>query len=208
MLNRDLLSQLDAELSGRDVRFDWVKGHAGHELNEHADTLARAAATSYRDGTPVRSGPGFGGEPARRPVPAVVDVPEPATLFDEPVEQAGVDAEDPPPAAPSPADPLELERRLLDPGLRTDPAAYRRLLHPDFEEVGRSGRQYHRGDLPAAGPAPDVRMDNPRADVLGDGVVLVRYRAVTGEGSSWRSSVWQRTPAGWRLRYHQATGAE
>ena len=59
VLNVDLLKQIDEALAGRRVTFQWVKGHAGHPLNEKADDLARAAATAYRDGTPVRTGPGF-----------------------------------------------------------------------------------------------------------------------------------------------------
>ena len=38
VLNADLMRQLDAELRGRQVRFTWVKGHAGHPLNEAADS--------------------------------------------------------------------------------------------------------------------------------------------------------------------------
>ena len=57
--NLDLVKQLDEELAGRRVTFQWVRGHTGHALNERADELARAAATAYRDGTPVQVGPGF-----------------------------------------------------------------------------------------------------------------------------------------------------
>ncbi len=63
VLNLDLLQEIDAELAGRNVTFQWVKGHAGHPLNEQADTLARAAATAYQQGTPVRSGPGYSKQP-------------------------------------------------------------------------------------------------------------------------------------------------
>ena len=59
VLNLDLLKDLDAELAGRRVSFQWVKGHAGHPLNEKADDLARAAATAYQQGTKVAAGPGF-----------------------------------------------------------------------------------------------------------------------------------------------------
>ncbi|QPL04915.1 MULTISPECIES: ribonuclease H family protein [Actinomyces] len=66
VLNDDLMKALDAELAGRKVRFEWVKGHAGHPANERADDCARAAATAYQRGTPVPSGPGWtrgGGAP-------------------------------------------------------------------------------------------------------------------------------------------------
>ncbi len=60
VLNRELLEALDAELTGRDVRFTWVKGHAGHPLNEAADERAQAAARAYQNGALPDSGPGFG----------------------------------------------------------------------------------------------------------------------------------------------------
>src|SRR5690606_38020145 len=59
VLNRELLEQLDAALTGRTVRFEWVKGHAGHPLNEAADDRARAAATSFQLGSPLAQGPGL-----------------------------------------------------------------------------------------------------------------------------------------------------
>ena len=61
MLNADLMRQLDAELRGRQVRFTWVKGHAGHPLNEAADSAARAVATAYQQHQPIPEGPGFPG---------------------------------------------------------------------------------------------------------------------------------------------------
>ena len=60
VLNRDLLEQLDAALAGREVTFEWVKGHAGHPLNEAADDRARAAATALQSGREPESGPGLG----------------------------------------------------------------------------------------------------------------------------------------------------
>ena len=41
--NVDLWQALDDALSGHDVEWYWVKGHAGHAENERADALARAA---------------------------------------------------------------------------------------------------------------------------------------------------------------------
>ena len=39
--NDDLWKRLDAARLRHEVDWRWVKGHAGHELNEHADSLAR-----------------------------------------------------------------------------------------------------------------------------------------------------------------------
>ena len=66
VLNRDLLEALDRALTGRDYEFIWVKGHAGHELNEKADSLANGVARAYQEGREPAYGPGFGvsAEPA------------------------------------------------------------------------------------------------------------------------------------------------
>ncbi|MEZ7669470.1 RNase H family protein [Rothia sp. 27098_8_27] len=60
VLNRDLLEVLDQALTGRDYEFIWVKGHAGHALNEKADSLANGAARAYQEGREPAHGPGFG----------------------------------------------------------------------------------------------------------------------------------------------------
>lgn len=60
VLNRDLMEALDQALTGRDYEFIWVKGHAGHELNEKADSLANGAARAYQEGREPAHGPGFG----------------------------------------------------------------------------------------------------------------------------------------------------
>ncbi|NDE91315.1 MAG: ribonuclease HI [Alphaproteobacteria bacterium] len=41
--NADLWQRLDAIATKHDVKFHWVKGHAGHPDNERADQLATAA---------------------------------------------------------------------------------------------------------------------------------------------------------------------
>lgn len=66
VLNRDLLEALDRALTGRDYEFIWVKGHAGHELNEKADSLANGAARAYQEGRKPAHGPGFGASAAGR----------------------------------------------------------------------------------------------------------------------------------------------
>ena len=44
--NQDLWKQLDEAVSRHRIRWHWVKGHAGDELNERCDKLARTAAES------------------------------------------------------------------------------------------------------------------------------------------------------------------
>ena len=66
VLNVEIMRALDAELAaaksaGREVTFRWVKGHAGHELNEKADRLANGAAQNFAKGSSPDTGPGFPG---------------------------------------------------------------------------------------------------------------------------------------------------
>ena len=46
--NVDLWQRLDAALKTHDVRWHWVKGHAGHDANERADVLAREGVAMAR----------------------------------------------------------------------------------------------------------------------------------------------------------------
>lgn len=43
-VNKDLWARLDSEAAKRRVSWVWVKGHAGHPLNEEADRIARSEA--------------------------------------------------------------------------------------------------------------------------------------------------------------------
>ncbi len=81
VMNLDLLQQIDAAIAGRRYRFEWVKGHVGHELNEAADARARGAAEAYARGTAVAAGPGFPGAAKHRPVEIAERRGEPS-LFD------------------------------------------------------------------------------------------------------------------------------
>jgi ribonuclease HI len=47
-LNSDLWERLLNLLDGHEVTFHWVKGHAGHEMNERCDVLATKAADGQR----------------------------------------------------------------------------------------------------------------------------------------------------------------
>ena len=63
--NLELIQEIDRAMEGRHVTFEWVKGHAGHRMNERADDLARACAEAYQAGRTPEPGPGFGGGASR-----------------------------------------------------------------------------------------------------------------------------------------------
>ena len=41
--NQDLWEQLDSAVTEQDIEWHWVKGHSGHDGNEHVDRLANEA---------------------------------------------------------------------------------------------------------------------------------------------------------------------
>jgi ribonuclease HI len=55
--NVDLWQRLDAALAPHQVRWHWVRGHAGHTLNERADALAREAIAEIRSAGRVAAKP-------------------------------------------------------------------------------------------------------------------------------------------------------
>lgn len=104
VMNVDLLKRIDEAIVGRRYRFEWVKGHVGHVLNEAADVRARAVAEAFQRGTPVPHGPGLttaGGAgtsgPSARTSAGAVETPRP-TIEHEPAPRA---ARAQPHAAPS-----------------------------------------------------------------------------------------------------------
>jgi hypothetical protein len=111
-----------------------------------------------------------------------------------------------------------LERELLDPATRADRGRVDALLDDAFVEVGRSGARYSKADLLARLPAqsvhPQTRADGFALRRLGPDAALLTWRSAWTlpdgalERHTLRASVWQRSPEGWRLAYHQGTAAE
>ena len=66
VMNLELLQEIDEAIAGRRYRFEWVKGHVGHVLNEAADSRARAAAEAYQRGRQAPGGPGYPGAATTR----------------------------------------------------------------------------------------------------------------------------------------------
>jgi ribonuclease HI len=83
VLNLEIMKALDEAMQGRRVRFEWVKGHAGHPLNEAADARANGAAQAYQKGAPVQSGPGFAGSPTQDPVAPATPPAQPRPTFSD-----------------------------------------------------------------------------------------------------------------------------
>jgi ribonuclease HI len=105
----------------------------------------------------------------------------------------------------------DCERALLTGAVRGDRTSAGLLIHPDFREVGASGRIWDRERIlalmevdAAAGP---VRIDasDMQAVGLAPDVALVTYETRSDAGHARRSSVWLRERGRWQLRHHQGT---
>jgi ribonuclease HI len=106
---------------------------------------------------------------------------------------------------------LALERSLAESAIRADRAALLERLHPDFEEVGRSGMHFHRDaiiDLLVDEPGDGYALLQESAEHLGPDTILVTYAARehgAEHAASRHVSIWQRHHDRWQLRYHQGT---
>lgn len=204
VLNRELLERIDRALVGRNVQFEWVKGHAGHPLNEAADLRARSAATSFQRGEAVNAGPGFGDGHSGQAEPtahllANAGNEERAdsidTLFDFEAQRNPL------------TEALENERSLLTPAVRANRRLVEALLHPNYREICALGRLWDRKsaiDAMVADPLSDIEFSLIEVSELAPGTVQVVYR-MSGSRSVVRSSLWQLDGGAYRLLFHQGT---
>lgn len=225
--NVELLKAIDEAIAGRTVSFEWVKGHAGHPLNEAADTLAHGAATAYQEGREPNAGPGFRGvapqaaadrslqpavedssasEPARAHR-SVLAAPSPTVSRDSEPDLFSESADD----DDDFTEVVNAERSLLTDEVRTDPSRLRVLLHPDFVEYAASGRIWTRARLMAQIAPLERRV---RFEVMGQtrlsaDSLLLRWKAIDSASTSLRSSIWVRDSSlgrpRWRLLFAQGT---
>ena len=122
---------------------------------------------------------------------------------------------------PMPGEPLldtlrRLEVELHGEATRRDTTRMDELLHPEFEEFGRSGRRFTRQDTLAEFTAPGTRLppvvaDGFRITTFGDRLALLTYVSAHLDRSghpyryTLRSSLWVLTADGWQMRFHQGT---
>lgn len=219
VLNVEIMKALDEAMRGRKVTFEWVKGHAGHELNEKADALANGAAQAHASKAAPRPGPGFpgatavgAGEDPAAP-PAADGSARPAAPAAAPEPDLFSMEQDAPPAAASPGSAVDLvvdlERSLLTEAVRTDRDELASLLHPAWSHVCARGEVWSLDRRLAAvdgATAKEVEFDLVEARQLTPDAVLLVWRE-TGAGAAaiLRSSVWVRSGDSWRQAFQQGT---
>ncbi|MEZ5257464.1 MAG: nuclear transport factor 2 family protein [Ilumatobacteraceae bacterium] len=112
---------------------------------------------------------------------------------------------------------IDQELALLQPEVRTDRIAFGATSPRGFLEVGVSGRIWRRPELIEAlmaeqgerddEPVASVVEDRVDAEPIGPQIVVVSYRTARPDDDGTvliarRSSWWQLTPAGWKIRFH------
>ncbi|MEU0136250.1 nuclear transport factor 2 family protein [Streptomyces sp. NPDC006296] len=113
--------------------------------------------------------------------------------------------------SPAVATAIEGELRLLDPAVRASADLLDTLLHPDFREIGSSGRLWVRDTIIAMLTAPGAPRPGPltasrmRGEQLAADLVHLTFDTESRGRSSHRSSLWRLTENGWLLYFHQAT---
>ena len=99
------------------------------------------------------------------------------------------------------------------PELGTTRADFEKMTADDFWETGASGRRYSR-EFVLEGL--ENRYAHPSADIwetsdfhcrkLAEEVYLLTYTLLqNNERKTRRSTIWQRTPSGWKIVFHQGT---
>ena len=199
VLNVELMKALDAAIEGRRerVRFEWVKGHAGHELNEAADKRANAAASAYQRGVEPDAGPGFVGGSSSHPAATVGQVEEEPDLFSD---------------LGGPGAPTDEEHVVAMSG-RCSPTRCARTVPPSrpcctrtgARSAGRGGSGRVRTPSPTSVRSTRWPSRSSRLDRLGPDTILLLWRASTAERSTLRSTLWWRTGGRWRAGFHQGT---
>lgn len=230
--NLELIQEIDRAMEGRRVTFEWVKGHAGHRMNERADDLARACAEAYQAGRTPEPGPGFGGGGGSRgsasadqassdqpsggaAAPASIeqhDEATPSTFRSHPsVFSTPTEVNEPAEAAPASSvstatteDAIAREREFILAWTGGDEEALAAMTDERTTRIWPGGG----ATTTLAGPSPTSpaigRID---AHDLG-GAFLTRYRVRWEGGASLESSVWAPATSGEArliMVHHQST---
>ena len=107
---------------------------------------------------------------------------------------------------------VQLEEAMWQEATRFDLAFQEARFADDFVEFGRSGRIYNREQIiqtdyhriEAKLPLPDLQIAE-----LDENCVLITYNSEASYDNvmeyARRSSIWSRTPTGWKMRFHQGT---
>ena len=223
--NLELIQEIDRAMEGRRVTFEWVKGHAGHRMNERADDLARACAEAYQAGRTPEPGPGFGGGGSRDAVEPGASTPvdqqhaeADTTTATPPLRDAATDESTTstfrshPSVFSAPAEPSEPAQAAPASSVSTattkDAIAREREFilawtGGDEEALAAMTDERTTRIWPGGGATTTLAGPSPASPAIGridthelGGAFLTRYRLRWEGGASLESSVWAPATAG------------
>ena len=112
----------------------------------------------------------------------------------------------------------ELEVELHSPFTRANPQRLLALLHPEFREFGRSGTTYSLPEIVALlhseTQLASIHAQDFVVRELSKNIALLTYRSahIIADGKlqrhTLRSSIWELSPSGWQVSFHQGTSTE
>ena len=204
--NLELIQEIDRAMQGRTVTFEWVKGHAGHPLNERADDAARSCAEAYRDGRDIPRGPGFAS-----PAESTATEFEPSTPT---AEAASAGSEIPGDATDVETPEEALERQFLEAWLRANSLALKALEAPGCIRIWHNGSltQGLEGRAPEHAESSNFQVNrlqgtsshHDTAESYPDAWVITYVLTWTG-GKLRESSTWVAGENGPRILMHQSS---
>ena len=204
--NLELIQEIDRAMQGRTVTFEWVKGHAGHPLNERADDAARSCAEAYRDGRDIPTGPGF-----TSPAESTATEFKPSTPAADTASAGGEIAGN---TTGTDAPEVLLERQFLDAWLRADSLALKALEAPGCIRIWHNGSLTQGLEGRAPEHAESSHFQVSRVQGAGD-----HHNTATGYPDAWvityvltwtggklrESSTWIAGENGPRILMHQSS---
>lgn len=190
--NLELIQDIDRLMEGRNVTFEWVRGHAGHPLNELADDRAREAASAHQNGEVAAGGPGFSHEASR-------GLPRHGSTS-SPVEEStrGQEHER---GTMSVAEVRLAQKELISAWLGGDSSLAQSWQAEGFERIWPDGSVTDS----FVGSAPPQVTVGRLSVILAGSALIIKYPITWENGSSIEVSVWADSSDGPRIVHHQST---
>ncbi len=202
--NRELMEDLDRAMARRDITFTWVKGHAGNELNEAADSKARSVAEAIKSGDDYDEGPGLVGvlssdspdeDRDDRSIEnlLVADSPDGDTSIckDDHDDVIGI----------------VTERELELNAVIERSEGYLSYLHPEVIEFGSNGRIWDCEKIAhnLLGREKEAGFELIGSSRLDRHVIQLRWRIETPSAIYLKTSIWTDRDGSWQMIFTQAT---
>lgn len=103
-----------------------------------------------------------------------------------------------------------LERKLLEPKIRTSVDDLSLMIADNFQEIAKSAKVYTKNEvIQALAKEKDRKIEayDFNSIALSDTVCLITYKTKENEVISLRSSIWIKQDQRWQIIFHQGTSS-